>query len=372
MAEGLNIMELMQASSNWASRPSDERFDSLDALHAHCVHQHDRSRAAIVSSRQIKARPLASDEVRGLEICGPNGNGYQPSHWAFGQLCARVGAPAEYLRKLPAPLAVDNLNYGLEFSRDIEDIGILIRRPNGEVGEIAAATGPRYGRIWNADITRQLTDRFGDGVSGDWKVPGEFGRDVQVTKDNTTLFASDRDMFVFLADEHNRIEVPNRRDGRSGTLARGFFVWNSEVGAATFGFAQFAFDYVCCNRIVWGATMYKELRIRHTVSAPDRFVEEIEPTLRQISHSSIAPIVDTIAAAQAKKVEDLADFLKSRRFAANMAVKLNNVHQSEEGRPIESLWDVATAMTAHAKSIPFQDERVSLEREAGKVLDLAI
>ena len=44
-------------------------------------------------------------------------------------------------------------------------------------------------------------------------VPGEFGGRVTVTKDNTTLYASDRDMFVFLADEENRIELPNR-DGR--------------------------------------------------------------------------------------------------------------------------------------------------------------
>jgi hypothetical protein len=34
-------------------------------------------------------------------------------------------------------------------------------------------------------------------------VPGEFGQRVAVTKQNTTLYASDRDMFVFLADEED-------------------------------------------------------------------------------------------------------------------------------------------------------------------------
>ena len=61
-------------------------------------------------------------------------------------------------------------------------------------------------------------------------MPGEFGERVTVKKENTTLYASDRDMFVFLADEENRIEIPGRRAGRSGSFARGFFVWNSEVG----------------------------------------------------------------------------------------------------------------------------------------------
>src|SRR4029077_3736004 len=115
--------------------------------------------------------------------------------------------------------------------------------------------------------------------------PVEFGNRIPVTKENTPLFASDRDMFVFLADEDRRIEVPDRRNGSGGSMARGvfvldseggdktpglgFFVWNSEVGDKTLGLGFFLFDYVCCNRIVWGADQYTEVRIRHTKGAPD-------------------------------------------------------------------------------------------------------
>jgi hypothetical protein len=56
-------------------------------------------------------------------------------------------------------------------------------------------------------VVDALVDRFGDGITGTWRVPGEFGQRVTITKENTTLFASDRDMFVFLADEENRIEL---------------------------------------------------------------------------------------------------------------------------------------------------------------------
>src|SRR5207302_1489157 len=89
-------------------------------------------------------------------------------------------------------------------------------------------------------------------------------------KENTTLFASDRDMFVFLADEDRRIDIPGRRNGSGGSMARGFFVWNSEVGDKTLGLGFFLFDYVCKNRIVWGADQYTEIRIRHTKGAADR------------------------------------------------------------------------------------------------------
>ena len=358
------------ASTQWASRPDDERFTSLDALLAHVTRERDASRGTVVSSRRINVAPDPVDEMKGLQITGPNGHAYAPTNFAFGQLANLAGAPASYLRTLPAPLAADCLNVGLHHIRKAEDIGVLLRRTD-DGNSLAAATGPNYGRVWNAEIASQLVDRFGDGVTGDWRVPGEFGRAVQVTKANTTLYASDRDMFVFLADEVNRVELPNRRsNGKSGSLARGFFLWNSEVGSTSFGVGMFLFDYACSNRTVWGAEGYKEIRIRHTSKAPDRWLEEVTPVLSAYRDASVKPIETALLAAQAKKVDDLNEFLKSRRFSANMSAKLTAAHEAEEGRPIETLWDVSVAMTAHAKTISYQDERVALEREAGKVLDL--
>src|SRR5215470_1451533 len=141
---------------------------------------------------------------------------------------------------MAAPIIADCLNYNLRFTRGDEDVGVLLTE-DGHVSELPAVHGPNYGRVWDADIVDLLVDRFG----GQWRVPGEFGQRVTVRKDNTTLFASDRDMFVFLADEDNRIEIPGRRTGRSGSFARGFFVWNSEVGKTTLDAGFFLFDYVC-------------------------------------------------------------------------------------------------------------------------------
>lgn len=236
---------------------------------------------------------------------------------------------------------------------------------------VRAVTGPNYGRIWNSTITKALTDRFGDGISGHFRVPGEFGKKVNVTKDNTTLYASDRDMFVFLADEERRIEIPNRRNGQSGSMARGFFVWNSEVGSSTFGIALFLFDYVCCNRIVWGAQDYKEIRIRHTASAADRWIEEVTPAIEAYANSSTATVQDAIQAAQAKKVDDIDAFLKSR-FSATQVSSIKAAHMADEQRPMETIWDVSTGITAYARGVQYQDARVELEREAGKILTLAM
>lgn len=367
-----NPTTLHAASRQWASRPSDERFTSLLDMQEHFRQVRLSSRELIISSRKLTAMPI-DGTTRELTIMGPSGVTYAPTHWTFGQLAGLADSPAGYLRELPAPIAADCINYGLHFKRPVADIGILLRRsPDGlPEGTMQAATGPRYGRVWNSQVVDALVSRFGDGITGDWRVPGEFSQHVNVTKGNTTLYASDRDMFVFLADEDHRIEIANRRDGEPGTLARGFFVWNSEVGASTLGIGTFLFDYACSNRIVWGAREYKEIRVRHSAGAPDRFIEEVAPALHAMSTSSTANLQAHIKAAQNTLLGDrLADFL-STRFGARTVPLLHDIHMDEEHRPIESLWDIATAVTAYARGIPNNDRRIELERDAGKVLDLA-
>lgn len=361
---------LMQASTQWATRPADERFTSLDDLLAHCQHQRDISKGMAVPSRKLSAAPIEDDPTRkSLVVLGPDGTPSVPTHWAFGQLASRVGAPASYLRTLPADIAADAINYGI-FKRPVEDTGVLVRQ-NGQL-ELSAVTGPNYGRIWNSDVVAALRDRFGDGRTGQFTVPGEFGHAVEVTKANTTLYAGERDMFVFLADEQNRIEVPNRRNGQAGSLARGFFVWNSEVGSKTLGIATFLFDFVCCNRIVWGAEGYEELTVRHTISAPERFVEEVAPAIESYANKSTASISQAIEAAQAARIDtDKVDEFLRKRFTKAQAVGIKMAHMAEEDRPIESVWDVTVGATAYAKGIKWQDDRVDVERIAGRIMATA-
>jgi hypothetical protein len=364
------MTQLMQASRQWASRPADERFVSLPDLYNVVRDNRERSLAASISTRKIEFAPHPGDTAKGLVANTPDRT-MTPTNWSFGQLANLASAPASYLKRLPAPMVADCVNYGLRFLRDAEDVGLLAcQGANGEMDELRAATGPRYGRIWNEEIVGALMQKFGDGRTGDFRVPGEFGKKVPITKDNTTIYGSDRDIFVFLADEDRRIEVANRRNGQPGSLARGFFVWNSEVGAQSIGAAFFLFDYVCKNRIVWGVQEFKEIRLRHTSSAPDRWLEEITPVLTQYAHASAEPVAETIRAAQEKKVADDLDAFLAKRFTKSEATAVKAAHEREEGRPIESVWDVVTGVTAHAKTLPYQDARVAFERQGGAILDL--
>ncbi len=366
---------LTQASQQWMSRPADERFESLIDMQAFKRRIKDSSRTEVISSRGLEVYPAESDP-RALLLQGPDRVLSTPTHWSFGQLCSLASpgnSPASYFRetRMPAPMIADCLNYNLRFNRGVEDIGILTTSQDDSFSELRSVNGPNYGRVYDADVVDALVEKFGDGVSGQWRVPGEFGNKVIVTKDNTTLFASDRDMFVFLADEDNRIEIPNRRAGKFGSFARGFFVWNSEVGKTTLGAGFFLFDYVCCNRIVWGADQYTEVRIRHTKGAPDRWLEEVTPVLDEYSQASAKPVVEAITHAQEKRLGDELDAFLANRFGKSIVPALKAIHETEEGRPIETLWDVTTAATAHARSLKNNDKRIEIERAAGDLLKLA-
>ena len=88
--------------------------------------------------------------------------------------------------------------------------------------ELRAVTGPDYGRIWDHELVAAVMKIAGNGT-GDtrWKVPGVMDWStmthnplVDVTKDTTTLYASDRDVFLFLVDDTNPIEAGKLPDDR--------------------------------------------------------------------------------------------------------------------------------------------------------------
>lgn len=363
-------MHQMSINEQWSSRPSDERFLSLTDLAAATQHRMDNSNARVVASKSLTA-----DIDQGkLVIRGPSGQGALPTHWAFGQLAARAGAPAGYLRDLPKELVVDCLNYGLHVARPVEDIGVLLYK-NGGPAELHAVTGPNYGRIWDARVAGALVEAFGDGRTGAFRIPGEFGKQVDITKDNTTLYASDRDIVAFLADEDKSVEVPNRRDGKSGRISTGIAIGNSDVGGGKLWVAYWAFDYICCNRIIWGMRDLEEFSIRHTASAPHRFLSEVVPMLKELARSNVTLKQAQIVAAQNAKIDNLDTFLKNRKFSRSQVAGIKAAYKTDEGIELglnsSSIWDAVVATTAYARGLQYQDARIDIERVAGKMLQLA-
>lgn len=369
---------MTRLSRQWMSRPDDERFPNLHALAAFTAWQKQNSKQGVYANRDLKCivdpedKGTDADPVpRGIFLKGPQGSAAAPTHHAVNQLCQFAKAPAKYLRSLPAPLVADCVNWGLQVLRPVEELGVLIHRDQNGGVQLRSVNGPDYGRVWNADLSSELVDVFGDGTTGRFRVPGPFNSKLAtVTKADSTLFAGETDMFVFLSDDENRIEMPNRRGGEKGALSRGVLVGNSEVGAGSLWVAFFLYDYMCSNRIIWGVQEFSEIRMRHTSGVHHRFAETMLPAIKAYADSKSGPVAETIAAAQLKVLGDKVDEFLRNRFGER-AEQIQAVHLAEEGRPINTLWDAVTGATAFARSIGVQNERVKVEREAGKILQMA-
>ncbi|WP_119419712.1 DUF932 domain-containing protein [Desertibaculum subflavum] len=369
-----------RVSSEWFSRPDDERYLSLTALHDATRRRAENATARTVESRAVRVEASREDAEKLCLVVPGRDQPVAPTHWSFGQLCSLVSTPAAYMRQLPAPLAGINLQHGLLTHR--AELVKTLEAEDGRV-ELRAVTGPDYGRIWDHELVAAVQRIAGNGT-GDtrWKVPGVLDWStmthnpfVDVTKDSTTLYASDRDVFLFLVDDTHPIEAGRLADGSPDLYFRGFYAWNSEVGSKALGVASFYLRAVCMNRNLWGVEGFEEITIRHSKFAAQRFAHEAAPALANFANSSPGPFVAGIKAARERVVarddEDRQDFLRKRGFTKPETARIIETVLQEEGRPPESLFDFVQGITALARTKPHQDARLELEGRAKTLLDRA-
>lgn len=394
---------ITKLSAQWATRPNEERFTSLPDMKDKAAYLRSRSDMGLISRNQLAVEPDGDDLLFVIDGRVP----MRPTHHAYQQLINAYGGHADYIRELPPKLAADCLNHHLRADRGADvhlggkpeavsklglalsnavvttkrqDHSIYYYQPESEDDrepapyQLRALCGPDYGRIYNETVIDILMDRFGDGVTGDWRVPGEFGTEVaKVTKANTSLYMGEEDLFIGLTDERNKVELPGRRSGQAGAMSRALLVWNSEVGSRTFGIALFYFDFACCNRIFWGVENYVEVTLKHSKNAVRRFKDEAMPALKEfLGRDTDSQFLTSVEAARRltlskSKADDLIAGIAGKRKVP--VVRAQHLH--EEGREIETVWDVTTGLTAWSRNLPFSDERYKIDKAAGKLLEVA-
>src|SRR5580700_3835869 len=161
-----------RVSSEWFSRPADERYLSLSELAGAVRGRAERSRTRTAETAAIKVEASRDDSERLALLLPGEDVPLAPTHWSFGQLTTMIGAPSTYLRQLPAPLAAINLQYGVTSHR--AELVKTLEVEDGRV-ELRAVTGPGpdYGRIFDHELVAAVQRIAGNGT-GDtrWKIPG--------------------------------------------------------------------------------------------------------------------------------------------------------------------------------------------------------
>lgn len=357
-------MELFKAHRQWAARPEDERFTSLQSLHDAC--------RAYANDAAEKAVPFADMRVENVEgdvqLVGKAGVPAKLTHWAFGQLCSRLEAPASYLRELPATLACQNLNHGLaQWVKDAAGNALanLLFHKNGGL-LLRAITTDAYTRIWNYEVAARLLDLEGQG----W-TPAK--PDIRVIDDRLPLYASDHDMFAFLSNRNVTVDEA----GVDSPMYRGVIVENSEVGASALKLSRFLYREMCGNHIIWGASQVVDISVRHVGSARQKW-GYYAAQIRQYAESSVSDEQAQIAHAKSTVIgaakDDVLDELFGKR-AINLSRRVleagyDAVIPAQDG-PANTKWGIVQGLTRFSQTIPYADKRTDVDRAAGRIMDVA-
>ena len=420
---------LYVASRQWASRPEDECFQSIEELHRFCQDVTNRSSVKTVSLKDMKAE-LVTNEVpskthfeQDIVLGNPrlrDNPTLSFSNHSFRRMLPFLNPSpnANFLQSIPEDLAVQNLNYCLSKSNKASQILVYDKtetetwhydskgnytgdgrspieyaRAAKESGHsknellIRAFTSHRYTRVGNEEITRillVLQDELGYGIPGQHgtNAASRIKRDrTASTKKGTGLYASQQDMFALIAFDDIGIDIPGHE------LVRCLMIGNNEVGEGSFFVNVILCDYICMNHIIWGMKNSLSMSARHVGQGPRELLKNLPLVLAAakfqeagsqeatIHRAMQLPAVSTAAFSKAigiraKKQAIIKELYGNKKLFSKSALEEGFAHA--EGRqhlnPL-TVWGIVQGVTAAARAIPHYDRRHNVQRNASRYME---
>jgi hypothetical protein len=378
------MLSSQQAHREYANRPADEQFPSLQALVDFSREEKRLSAEKTYNLKDLHAVVVPTVAV-GLDgephetdkstvmLASPKGQA-RFTHWSFGQLSRILGAPANYLRQLPPALAADGINHGLANSVSGSAVNLLVRAANGQPEPvIRSATSETYGRLWNADFYGAVQDTI-VGHDDKWTPPPTW------TGEPAGVSSGDRDSFVILTHGGSIVTDPSINmslggggQAVSGAMYRGILLRNSEVGAAAVAIETILFRYVCGNHMLWGAVIDKAFKRRHVGAHTLRdTVREVSRIAFNWSNSSAArdeAIIKTLIDHEiAHTKEAVIDELRAMGASKEHAESAYALCERTESVSPRSFWGMVQGLTRRSQETVYQDDRYAIDRMAAAVL----
>lgn len=366
-------MEIMKANAQWSKRPADERYPTLQALYDATKRHYDVSKSKDVDISTLRVDGTGGD----VTLVGKGGVAARLTHWSFGQLARRVGAPADYLRDLPSTLAAQNLNHGLakRLADSVGDgIARLLFHINGSL-KLSALTSTKYSRIWDYEVAERLL--YLESLGWQPAVPDtswapSAGVDLgESALGVTALYASDHDMFAFIRQHRNEVHEA----GSDQPIYKGVIVENSEVGASSLKLTRFLYRYMCGNHIIWGAQEVQSLALRHVGDIRERF-GVYASILKEYAEESVSDVEAKIKASKARIIagtkEEVLDAIFGKRSIGlsrkALAASYDAVNEEQDGDP-RTVWGFVQGVTRYSQTVPFADQRTEIDKAGGRILD---
>lgn len=351
------------ANRQYYARPADERFKTVEDLRA----------AADLAMRSSGEKRLSLAGVNvvtdGQQISlksRETGTIASMTPWAFDQVARQAGAPAGYLRKLDPTLATECLNDGLgKLSADERTAEQLFYFRKGTDGlTLRALTSTSYSRLHDVtaiDKGLQVLRNVRPGL--DLPPVWEGGKGG--------AYLGDRDMFCILVDGGSIVTDPTIGFGGSnGTMYRGVILRNSEVGAATVEMLTFLFRGICGNHNIWGVEGAVNTRRRHVGKVEDAFLHMTD-TARAFFNRPESEDVNRIKALAALTMGNDRDetVIAGRKIGLSLEQAETAYDTAEEFEPNpRSVWGYAQGITRMSQATAYQDDRLTLDLLAAKLM----
>jgi Domain of unknown function (DUF932) len=350
------------AHREWASRPPDERFASVHALFEGARARRQRIEERTIDTGEFRTEAVDDD----LALREASGRTATLTHWSFGQLATIASAPPNYLRSLPAMIASDAINFGLQrVQREQHQLFVEDTAP----WTVHAMTSPRYARVHHDELASRVLDLMA--LHPAWHLPlgykdGEFGAE----KVPSGAYLGDRDMFLFLVDGNRDLDDPTDRSHAG--LFRGFILRNSDVGAAALTLDLFLFRMVCGNHIIWGFQHVAGFRRRHVgASIQDEWTTSLDEVRQSLDADTTAErtvILRSTTQELGPTREAVLDAVVQRHdLSQKHAAEAYTLAEQYEMNP-RSIWGYVQGLTRLSQRTPWQDGRFALDRAASRLL----
>ena len=350
------------AHREWASRPPDERFASVHALFEAARARRQRIEERTIDTGEFRTEAVDDD----LALRESSGRTAALTHWSFGQLATIASAPPNYLRSLPATIASDAINFGLQrVTREQHQLFVEDTAP----WTVHAMTSPRYARVHHDELASRVLDLMV--LHPAWHLPlgykdGEFGAE----KVPSGAYLGDRDMFLFLVDGNRDLDDPTDRSHAG--LFRGFILRNSDVGAAALTLDLFLFRMVCGNHIIWGFQHVAGFRRRHVgASIQDEWTTSLDEVRQSLDADTTAErtvILRSTTQELGPTRDAVLDTVVQRHdLSQKHAAEAYTLAERYETNP-RSIWGYVQGLTRLSQRTPWQDGRFALDRAASRLL----
>lgn len=342
------MVNLTRASRELFSRTPDERFDSFDALLAHCQERKFQAIEHWQPSQSIRIEQDAGRLLMRLEQA--EDVTLSLSDWSFTQLCRLCEVHKETVNKLTTETASLVFRDALPHSR--KPLQVYSARDTA-----LAVHSTAYSRLFDAEVLQAVREAAPDFTP---PPPGIGGA--------TGLYAGEQDMFAFGIDPSAWVEI----DGEN--VAPGFFVWNSEVGRRSVGVQTFWYQEICQNHIVWDAIEVVDLTRRHIGNVQEA-LDDVRDAIAQLvkkrderRDSFASGIKLAMQTPFGQDAEEVRKMLGKHGVSSRLA---EQVVQLAAQKASYSVFSIVDAMTRIAGRYENAGDRLVVDQKAAALLSLA-